>query len=431
MTEKKAADHSENEPGENKNLLDKKISRRDMLKLSAVTGAGIAVAASGVASTANLIHSLTKEKETATNEEANQTISLFGQHQPGIVTEQQTYCYLVAFDILTDKRTELVQLLKDWTLFAVDAAEGKQVANSKNDLVPPNDTGDSIGLGAQKLTFTVGYGLSLFEKNGKDRFGLKNQKPKFLKEIPKLAHDSLDEKFSDGDILFQVCADDRQVAFHAIRNLVRLGSGLVKVHFLEDGFLKGPKKETPRNLFGFKDGTCNNDHASAAGYKEVIWSEKDEPTWFQGGTYFGYRKIQMFLEIWDRSNLNDQEATFGRKKDSGAAFGRKKEFDEVIMKKQPTDSHVRLARETDQQIHRRAYSYQKSIDESTGNIEAGLLFIAFMKDPFTQYVPMLQIMGKKDALNEYTKPIGNGLYACQKGLSKGEYFGQQLFADTI
>ncbi|MFD2728763.1 iron uptake transporter deferrochelatase/peroxidase subunit [Enterococcus camelliae] len=410
---------------EGESLLKKKFSRRDMLKLSALTGAGIAVATSGVASTLDLIQHFSQE--STEEKENNQIISMFGKHQPGIITEQQTYCYLVAFELLTDDKAELVSLLQDWTLFALKATKGIQVKDSSNDLLPPNDTGDSIGLGAQKLTLTIGYGATLFEKNGVDRFGIKNRKPLFLKDIPKFAHDSLEDDYSDGDILFQSCSNDRQVAFHAIRNLIRIGSGKVQVKFLEDGFIKGAKKETPRNLFGFKDGTCNADHDSQKGYKEVVWAENDEPTWFQGGSYLGYRKIQMFLEVWDRSSLYDQENTFGRNKMSGAAFGRKKEFDEVILSKQPKDSHVYLAKKTEQQIHRRAYSYQNGIQSKTGNIDAGLLFISFMKDPFKQYVPMLKIMGEKDALNEYTKPIGNGLYACQKGLSKGEYFGQQLF----
>lgn len=234
-----------------------------------------------------------------------------------------------------------------------------------------------------------------------DRFGIKNRKPLFLKDIPKFAHDSLEDDYSDGDILFQSCSNDRQVAFHAIRNLIWIGSGKVQVKFLEDGFIKGAKKETPRNLFRFKDGTA--DHDSQKGYKEVVWAENDEPTWFQGGSYLGYRKIQMFLEVWDRSSLYDQENTFGRNKMSGAAFGRKKEFDEVILSKQPKDSHIYLVKKTEQQIHCRAYSYQNGIQSKTGNIDAGLLFISFMKDPFKQYVPMLKIMGEKDALNEYTK----------------------------
>ena len=152
------------------------------------------------------------------------------------------------------------------------------------------------------------------------------------------------EQFCGGDIIFQACSNDQQVAFHAVRNLTRIGSGKVRVKFLENGFLRGAKNQTPRNLFGFKDGTCNIDHQSRQGYERVVWAQDDEPKWFQNGTYLGYRKIEMHLEVWDRSSLYDQENTFGRKKLSGAPFGKKHEFDKVITSKEPTDSHVYLAR---------------------------------------------------------------------------------------
>ncbi len=403
-------------------FLEKKISRRDMLKLSALTGVGVVAATSGVSTSLDLM------KHAINDEKTSQTVAFFGAHQAGIITEQQEYGYLVAFDLTVTTAKEVKNLLKDWTMLAQTVTQGETMKNPNNDLLPPNDTGDSLGLGAQNLTITIGYGLSLFEKDGVDRFGLRHKTPQYLKEMPKMAHDSLQSEMSDGDLVFQVCSDDRQVAFHAVRNLIRMSSGKAVVRFLEDGFIKGGKNETPRNLFGFKDGTANIEHSTKKGYQTVVWAEADEPAWFQGGTYLGYRKIKMLLEIWDRSSLSEQEDTFGRKKESGAAYGRKKEFDPVVMSKQPIDSHVKLAKDVKTQMHRRAYSYQKGIDEYTGNIEAGLLFIAFTQNPEAQYIPMLQLMGKKDKLNEYTIPIGNGLYACQKGLQQGEYFGQQLFS---
>ena len=62
------------------------------------------------------------------------------------------------------------------------------------------------------------------------------------------------------------------------------------------------------------------------------------------------RRIQMFLETWDRTNLQEQENTFGRYKESGAPFGKKNEFDEVDLDLLPVDAHVRLAKEVDKPI---------------------------------------------------------------------------------
>ena len=61
-----------------------------------------------------------------------------------------------------------------------------------------------------------------------------------------------------GDLSVQACADDPQVAFHAVRELERLAYGTAQIHWAQSGFLPNtPAGETPRNLMGFKDGTNN------------------------------------------------------------------------------------------------------------------------------------------------------------------------------
>ncbi|XYJ24008.1 hypothetical protein ACSE3M_09140 [Bacillus velezensis] len=56
----------------------------------------------------------------------------------------------------------------------------------------------------------------------------------------------------------------------------------------------------------------------------IVWVQSGEPDWMTGGTYMAFRKIKMFLDIWDRSSLKEQEDTFGRVKSSGAPFGQKR-----------------------------------------------------------------------------------------------------------
>jgi deferrochelatase/peroxidase EfeB len=135
----------------------------------------------------------------------------------------------------------------------------------------------------------------------------------------------------------------------------------------------------------------------------------------------------MFLEVWDRTSLQDQEDTFGRKKDTGAPYGRKKESDSVNMQKQPVNSHVRLAKQAAQPILRRGYSYVDGMDEATGNVDAGLIFISFQKNPEKQILPMLKVLGNQDALNEYISHIGSAMFACPKGVSQGSYIGKDIF----
>lgn len=417
-----------NDQDKSNQIPDKKgMTRREMLKLSAVAGTGIAIGASGIGT----FLSMADHTYQAVNKNKKKidAVDFYGKHQAGIITSQQTYGYLASFDIEVSSRKKVIDLFQTWTRFADLTSQGGHLQNDDNDMLPPADTGEALGLGAAKLTFTIGYGPTFFEKDGKDRFGIKHKRPHYLKQIPHMAHDSLKEEYCDGDICVQVCADDQQVAFHGIRNFIRLASGIATIRWLEEGFLRAPKEVTPRNLFGFKDGTANQDHATKSGFQKVVWAEKSEPEWMQDGSYLGYRKIQMLLEIWDRSSLMDQEDTFGRKKHSGAAYGKKGEFEKVDSKKLPTDSHVRLAKETNQQMQRRAYSYTAGVDNRTGNLDAGLLFICFTQNPDKQFLPMLKIMGKMDKLNEYTIPIGSALFACQGGLEPGEYFGEKIFRD--
>ena len=123
------------------------------------------------------------------------------------------------------------------------------------------------------------------------------------------------------------------------------------------------------------------------------------------------RLVQMHLETWDRTNLQEQENTFGRYKESGAPFGKKDEFDEVDLSKLPVDSHVRLAKEVNLPILRRSYSYSDGIDERTGQFDAGLIFIAYQKDP-DRFVKIQTNLGAVDKMNEYITHIGIVIFLC-------------------
>ena len=159
-------------------------------------------------------------------------------------------------------------------------------------------------------------------------------------------------------------------------------------------------------------------------FDKVVWT--DSKDWMKGGSYMALRLVQMHLETWDRTNLQEQENTFGRYKESGAPFGKKDEFDEVDLSKLPVDSHVRLAKEVDLPILRRSYSYSDGIDERTGQFDAGLIFIAYQKDP-DRFVKIQTNLGAVDKMNEYITHIGSGLFACFAGVEKGGYLGQALF----
>ncbi|RKP57291.1 deferrochelatase/peroxidase EfeB [Cohnella endophytica] len=399
------------------------MSRLDFLKMSAVAGVSLAIGGAGVAAIENAISP--SKTEAAGKDPKDEQIQLYGVHQPGIITPQQTYMYLASFRMTSDKAS-VVRLFRDWTKFADLSMSGGTMRTGDNPLLPPSDTGETLDLPASRLTVTFGFGPTFFRLDGKDRFGIANQLPSYLKDIPRMPRENLDPLQSGGDVCVQVCADDQQVAFHAVRNFIRLSTGYASVNWMQEGFISGRPGQTPRNLFGFKDGTANNLHQTPAGYDSVVWAGDGEPAWMQGGSYMAYRKIRMLLEVWDRSSLSDQQDTFGRHKESGAAYGKKGEFDTVDAAQMPNTAHVRLAKESKQMIHRRGYSYTDAVDPRTGNVNAGLLFVSYQRNPEEQFIPMLKLMQSKDKLNEYTSHIASGMFACPSGIREGEYIGQKL-----
>jgi deferrochelatase/peroxidase EfeB len=405
----------------------KKYSRRDMLKMSLLTGAGVAISASGIGAITAITNGLGAEKVKASGKDnLSSIIPFYGEHQAGIVTPQQTYLYLASFNLVTNDKNNVIQLYKKWTTLSEFMSEGKVKNTYENDWLPPKDTGEAVDLPPSRLTMTFGFGPSFFRKDGIDRFGVLHKAPKHLKDIPPMPRDDLQDPFIGGDICVQVCADDQQVAFHAIRNFIKVAVGTAELKWMQSGFISAPDGKTPRNLFGFKDGTANASPKDKDAHNKIIWANKGEPSWMQGGTYMACRKIKMFLEVWDRSSLKDQEDTFGRKKTTGAPYGKVNEHDRVSLTQLPPDSHTALARGTGQQIFRRAYSYTDGVDPQTGYVNAGLMFICYQKDPDQQFLPMLKLLSQQDKLNEYTKHIGSAMFACPRGIRKGEYIAQSL-----
>lgn len=423
------------ETSKNSSLLTKKFSRRDVLKTAGIGGLGVVVGASGLGS-------ILAASDSAATKGNNHSIPFYGANQAGIVTKPQNHLYFASLEVTTDSKSELIELFKDWTEASALMTAGKIVGDaSTNGNLPPKDTGEAVGLSPSNLTITFGVGPSLFVKNGRDRFGLQSKQPRELVDLPRFAFDALKEEWTGGDLCIQACADDFQVAFHAVRNLVRIARGKAVIHWAQAGFLPtnqaNTKKETPRNLFGFKDGTVNPDVNSKSELDKTVWVQTgDGPNWLVGGSYMVVRRIQMYIEVWDRSTLNDQEATFGRFRDSGAPLGKQKEFDDADFKAVdttgnlviPETAHMRVARgEGIASILRRAYSYTDGMDAKTGSLDAGLLFICFQRRPSQQFIPMQLRLSQSDKLNEYTVHRGSALFACLPGVQQGGYIGEALF----
>ena len=395
-------------------FFEKKMDRREFLKKAGIGGAGLALGLSGASA-----FFANKEQDSKNIADGQEEISFYGKHQAGITTAMQKNIYFVVLDLHTKDKEEIIQLFKDWTDYSEKLVNGDLVKkDGSNALLPPSDTGETVGLNPYRLTLTFGVSASFLTK-----LGLEKKRPKLFRDLPAFPKEQLREQYTGGDIVIQACADDEQVAFHAVRNLIRKGRNKVTMKWSQSGFAAiGDRMETPRNLFGFKDGTANV--TTEKDFDKVVWSDSQD--WMKNGSYMAVRRIIMHLETWDRTNLQEQENTFGRYKESGAPFGKKNEFDEVDLSLLPVDSHVRLAKEVDLPILRRSYSYSDGIDPKTGQFDAGLLFIAFQKDP-DSFVKIQTNLGAVDKMNEYVTHIGSGLFACFGGVKKGGYIGQDLF----
>ena len=402
---------------------DKPISRRDFIKKAGMMGAGAMMTPSIM----KLLFGGTSPKDALALEEANQAIPFYGKRQSGITTPIQRQVYFAVLDLATEDLDTIRGIFKSWTTYIARMMQGELVeAYKSNTMLPPTDTGEAVGMGTERLTITVGVSPSFLEK-----LNLTGKKLPELEELPKFARDQLQEDFTGGDICIQACAEDAQVAFHAVRNLLRKGREHLTLKWSQTGYAAITSQgSTPRNLFGFKDGTANV--TSQDNFDRVIWCDQDN--WMKNGTYLIVRRVQMHLETWDRTSLREQENTFGRHRDSGAPFGAVDEFDPVDLELKddkgnlviPEDCHVRLAKEVGEEIYRRAFSYANGIDPRTGQFDAGLLFISFQKDP-QQFIKVQKNLGTKDKLNEYITHVGSGLFAILPGVEEGGYLGQSLF----
>ena len=403
----------------------------------------------------------------------------YGAHQGGITTSLQNHTYFAAFDILDTHgsalndaygvkpgpvrpvdRDDIAGLMKAWTEAAVRLTQGRTAAELNSNLVTPAaDSGEALGLAPARLTLTFGFGPGLFLQDGRDRFGLAGRRPAALVDLPRFHGDQLIPGRTGGDLSVQACADDPQVAFHAVRQLARIGDGIVQLRWVQSGFSSNyAAKDTPRNLLGFKDGTQNPKaepaHETTATTRargpsemdQIVWVGDEGPDWMHGGSYVVTRRIRMALEHWDRTDVAFQQQVIGRRKYDGAPLTGKSEFDSLDLAAAdkdgapviPDNAHVRLASTSvsGTQILRRGYSYNDGVSfiaerwppwRQGLEYDAGLLFVCYQKDPREGFIKMFRTMATVDALNQFVTHTGGGLFACPGGIAPGGYVGQALF----
>jgi len=379
-----------------------------------------------------------------------------GEHQAGIVTKPQHFLYFAAFDLTTSRREDLVRLLKAWTAAAERMSAGETAQPMENGLqlaVPPvaaktgdeseatdaasrtADTGEVLGMPPARLTITFGFGPTLFNKDGVDRFGVARLRPEALIDMPNFgAIDQMAPERTGGDIALQICAEDPQVAFHAARQLARIAEGVATMHWVQTGYrpIVGD-----RHLLGFsaeeKVPGMNSPEATA------IWSGKEGPAWMRGGSYLVARRIRFAIEHWDQMPQIYQEQAIGAMKHAhgAAAQNSQKSADADFVDEGGSPAHLALVSQGRDAMLRRSYSYNDGINFISERwppwrqgleYDAGMFFVCYQRDPRNGFVPVFRQMANRDyRLNQFWTHVGGGLYAVPRGAKPGEYIGQELF----
>jgi deferrochelatase/peroxidase EfeB len=361
------------------------------------------------------------------------TFSFHGANQAGVVTPAQMQASHVAFDVVAPDRkslTDLFHTITERARFLTAGGTPPEIGIAG----PPSDSGVlGPSVPADGLTVTLGVGASLFD----ERFGLAQRKPAALTVMPTFPDDHLDAAQTHGDLMLQICADNRDTVAHALRDIARHTRGGMQIRWRADGFTSPPRPSgTPRNLMGFKDGTSNLEITDATQMNQRVWLPAGD--WAAGGTYQVVRKIRMFVEFWDRVSIVEQERMFGRRRDTGAPLDGNNEKDIPKFVDDPTgeaiplDAHMRMANPrtpaTDaSRILRRPYNFDNGVDD-VGNLDMGLVFVCFQQDPDKQFAAIQRRLAG-EPLVDYIQPVGGGYFLVLPGVRNvDDYLGSSLLS---
>ena len=353
---------------------------------------------------------------------SGQTYPAHGVHQSGILTPQAAVGHLTAFDLLpqTD-RAALGRLMRVWSADIAALMAGRPA---------PGDSAPDLAQAGASLSILVGLGPRVFDLDG-----LNPQRPGGFQEIPPMEHDQLQQRWSGGDLLVWISADDATTAAHAARRLTADAGPFATTRWVQSGSWRPVDAEgnavTGRNLFGQVDGTANpTDDALTA----AVFSEDG---WLSGGTQLVIRRIEMHLDAWDDATRDRQEQSVGRRLDTGAPLTGGAEHDALDLGAMAdgvpviaADAHARRAhpsQNSGRTMLRRGLNYTHAEWADGAPVStAGLIFGAFQANIAEQYIPVQRMLDHGDALNEWTTAIGSAVFAIPPGFGPDSYLAQGL-----
>ncbi|MGL5859005.1 MAG: Dyp-type peroxidase [Angustibacter sp.] len=319
--------------------------------------------------------------------------------QEGVVTPRQAYASWLSYDLsaTADPRARLAGALQQWSV-QIEA------------LPRAADATVTVGLAPAALTR---LGLAV---PGIDR-------------LPAFPRDQLQTRWSDGDVLLQVCADDDAVVTQTVRELQPDRRWRLTRRWLQTGSLPGPTSAvaTPRNPLGFKDGTANPVRHGESTLASHVWIQ--QPQSWRNGTWMVVRRIALDVARFTTLPVPAQEAIIGRTRGTGAPLSGSAEFDPVALEAKtdtgrylvPRTSHVRLAHPLNhggRQMVRRSYGW-------TDGSRQGLVFVSFQHDPAT-FVAVQDALDEADALNEYATTVGSALFLVPPRAGAGSWIGSSV-----
>jgi dye decolorizing peroxidase len=405
------------------------VTRRGLLGALGLGVGGVAVGAAAGYAVGSESEATPPAPEPGSVPAPGSTVEPFhGAHQAGIASPLQAFATFVALDLRREvDRAALVRLMR---LLTDDIA---RLSAGQPALADP--TPELAGVPA-RLTVTVAVGMGLLRAAGREAAA-----PAWLAEgLPAFPVDRLEERWSGGDLVLQVAAEDPVTVSHTLRVLLTDAAPFATVRWVQAGFHRpvgtAPVGVTGRNLFGQVDGT-ENPQPGTDDFDRVVWIAEDAPDWLLGGSALLLRRIAMDLRVWGGLDLATKEASIGRRLSDGAPLtgGTERsapDFEAVDANGFPVipaTAHMRLARATlpGERMLRRPYNYDDGLLPD-GSPDAGLLFAAFMADPLVQFVPVQRRLAEADVLNLWTTPIGSVLAAVLPGVAPGESLGAALLA---
>ncbi|HMO11612.1 MAG TPA: Dyp-type peroxidase, partial [Actinotalea sp.] len=350
------------------------------------------------------------------------TVPFRGVHQAGVATPAQAFARFLSFDLVPGvDRAGLARLMRIWT------EDAERLTGGRPGLT---DTEPWLAATPARLTITLGVGRGFLAAAGRGE-----RVPPWLEPLPPFPVDRLQERWSGGDLLLQVAADDVMTVTHACRVLTSAAARFVGPRWTQTGFRPAagtlPPGATIRNLMGQVDGSANPDPQVEP---HLIWHDDRAEPWLAGATTMVVRRIAMDLDAWGRVDRAGREFAIGRTLDTGAPLtgGTERDtpglaaVDAAGLPVIDTAAHVRRARTDDhrERFLRRPFNFH----DPSGPVaeRSGLVFVTFQRDIGAQFLPVQRRLAALDRLNQWTTPIGSAVFLVPRGVEAGEDLAERL-----